>query len=155
MLKGWAYSYFNINYSRVSPVKTQLIYCQLKWRQVSTQGVDIRPITEPRLRYTKWKCTFSGLPKCLQQWENVPRSLTHVPRSLTHVPRSVTHVPRSLTHVPRSLTRVPRSLTHVERSLIIVNILGSRKCALSLGVPQMWFNNWPDDDSMSRNMSPF
>jgi uncharacterized membrane protein YecN with MAPEG domain len=28
------------------------------------------------------------------------------------------------------------------------------KCALSLDVPQTWFNNWPDDDSSSRNMSP-
>jgi len=26
--------------------------------------------------------------------------------------------------------------------------------ALSLDVPQTWFNNWPDDDSLSRNMSP-
>jgi len=40
------------------------------------------------------------------------------------------------------------------RSLTVVNILGSQKCALSLYVPQTWFNNWPDDDSLSRNMSP-
>jgi len=38
------------------------------------------------------------------------------------------------------------------RSLAVVNILGSQKCALSLDVPQTWFNNWPDDDSLSRNM---
>jgi hypothetical protein len=36
---------------RVSSVKTHLIYCQLKWRHVSTQGVIIRPIIEPCLRY--------------------------------------------------------------------------------------------------------
>jgi len=29
-----------------------------------------------------------------------------------------------------------------------------QKYALSLDVPQTWFNNWPDDDSLSRNMSP-
>jgi len=29
------------------------------------------------------------------------------------------------------------------------------KCALSLDVPQICFSNWPDDDSLSRNMSPF
>ena len=32
--------------------------------------------------------------------------------------------------------------------------LGSQKCALTLDVPHTWFNNWPDDDSLSRNMSP-
>jgi hypothetical protein len=37
--------------------------------------------------------------------------------------------------------------------LNFVNILGSQKCALSLDVPQTWFNNWPEDDSLSRNMS--
>ena len=51
---------------RVRSVKTQLTYCQLRWRHVSTQGVIIRPIIEPCLRYIKWKCTF-GIPKCLQQ----------------------------------------------------------------------------------------
>ena len=35
----------------------------LKWRHVSTQGVIIRPIIEPCLRYIKWKCTFLGIPK--------------------------------------------------------------------------------------------
>jgi len=55
---------------RVSSVKTQLIYCQLKWLHDSTQGVIIRPIIEPCLRYIKWKCTFR-IPKCLQQWEKV------------------------------------------------------------------------------------
>jgi hypothetical protein len=30
----------------------------------------------------------------------------------------------------------------------------SQKCALSLDVPYAWFNNCPDDDSLSRNMSP-
>jgi len=38
---------------RVSSVKTQLIYYQLKWRNVSTQGVIIRPIIEPCMRYIK------------------------------------------------------------------------------------------------------
>jgi len=55
----------------VSSVKTQLIYCQLKWQHVLTQGVIIRPIFEPCLRYIKWKCTFLGSHKCLQQCENV------------------------------------------------------------------------------------
>jgi len=40
------------------------------------------------------------------------------------------------------------------RSLTVVKILGSQKCALSLDVPHTWCNNWPDDDSLSRNMSP-
>ena len=31
---------------------------------------------------------------------------------------------------------------------------GIPKIALSLDEPQTWFNNWPDDDSSSRNMSP-
>jgi len=39
-------------------------------------------------------------------------------------------------------------------SLIVLNILGSQTCALLLDVPETCFNNWPDDDSMSRNMSP-
>jgi len=39
------------------------------------------------------------------------------------------------------------------RSLTVVNILGSQKCALSLGVPQTWFNNWPDDDSESKDVA--
>jgi hypothetical protein len=70
----------NLIILRVSSFKTQLIYCQLKWRHVSTQGVIIRPIIDPCLRYIKWKFT--------------------------------------------------------------------------LDVPQTWFNNWPNDDSLSRNMSP-
>jgi hypothetical protein len=40
------------------------------------------------------------------------------------------------------------------RFLTVVNILGSQKCALSHDVLQTWFNNWPDDDSLSRYMSP-
>ena len=40
------------------------------------------------------------------------------------------------------------------RSLTVVNILGSQKCALFLCVPYVWFTNWPDDESASRNMSP-
>jgi len=59
-----------LSIARVRSVKTQLIYCQLNWRHVSTQGVIIRLIIEPCLRYIKWKCTF-GIPKCLQQCENV------------------------------------------------------------------------------------
>jgi ABC-type uncharacterized transport system substrate-binding protein len=35
-----------------------------------------------------------------------------------------------------------------------VNSLVSQKCALLLDVPKTWFNDWPDDDSVSRNMSP-
>ena len=40
------------------------------------------------------------------------------------------------------------------RSHNFVNLLGSKKCAFLLDVPQTWFNDWPDDDSMGRNMSP-
>jgi len=40
------------------------------------------------------------------------------------------------------------------RSLTVVNNLGYERCALSLDVPQTWLNNWPDDDPLSRNMSP-
>jgi len=36
-----------VDIPRVSSVKTQLIYCQLKWRHASTQGVIIRTIIEP------------------------------------------------------------------------------------------------------------
>jgi len=50
----------NFSIQRVSSVKTQLIYCQLKWRHVSTHRVIIRPIIEPCLRHIKWKCTFLG-----------------------------------------------------------------------------------------------
>jgi hypothetical protein len=39
-------------------------------------------------------------------------------------------------------------------TLTVVNIWGPQKCALLLDVPKTWFNNWPDDDSISRNMSP-
>jgi len=36
-----------------------------------------------------------------------------------------------------------------------VHIFGiPKKWELSLDVPQTWFNNWPDDDSLGRNMSP-
>ena len=51
---------FSLKYSRVSSVKTQLNYCQLKWRHVSTHTVIIRTIIEPCLRNIKWKCTFLG-----------------------------------------------------------------------------------------------
>jgi len=43
---------------RLSSLKTHLFYCQLKLRHVSTQGVIIRPVIEPCLRYIKWKGTF-------------------------------------------------------------------------------------------------
>jgi len=43
-----------LSISRVSSVKTQIIYCQLKCQHVSTQRVIIRPIIEPCLRYIKW-----------------------------------------------------------------------------------------------------
>jgi len=57
VLKLLATSFLSI--PRVSSVKTQLIYCQLKWRHVSSQGVIIRPIIEPCFRYIKWKHTSS------------------------------------------------------------------------------------------------
>ena len=42
---------FSLSIMRVSSVKTQLIYCQLNWRHVSTRRVIIRPGIEPCLRY--------------------------------------------------------------------------------------------------------
>jgi len=51
---------FSLSIPRVSSVKTQLIYCQLKWRHVLTQGIIIRPIIESCMRYIKRKCTFLG-----------------------------------------------------------------------------------------------
>ena len=54
------YVFFLLSIARGSSVKTQLIYCQLKWRHVSTQEVIIRPIIEPCLRYIKWKCTMGS-----------------------------------------------------------------------------------------------
>jgi len=51
---------FSRSIPRVISVKTQLIYCQLKWLHVSTQGVIIRPIIEACMRYIKWKGTFLG-----------------------------------------------------------------------------------------------
>jgi hypothetical protein len=51
---------FSLSIPSVSSVKTQLFYCQLKWRHVSAQGVIIRPIIETCMRYIKWKCTFLG-----------------------------------------------------------------------------------------------
>jgi hypothetical protein len=45
---------FSLSIPRVSSVKTELFYCQLKWRHVSTQVVIIRSIIEPCLRYIKW-----------------------------------------------------------------------------------------------------
>ena len=44
---------FSLSIPRVSSVKTQLFYCLLKWRHVSTQGVIIRPITEPYMKHIK------------------------------------------------------------------------------------------------------
>jgi hypothetical protein len=81
---------FSLSILRVSSVKLQLIYCQLKWRHVSTHRVIIRPIIETCLRFIKYKSTF----------------------------------------------------------------FGSQKLAFVLDVPQTWFSNWSDDDSVSRNMSP-
>jgi len=49
---------FSLSIPTVNSVKTQLFYCQLKWWHVSTQGVIIRPIIEPCLRYIKWKCKW-------------------------------------------------------------------------------------------------
>ena len=51
---------FSLSIPRVRSVKTQLIYCELKWRHVSTQGVTMRPIIESRMRYINWKWTFLG-----------------------------------------------------------------------------------------------
>ena len=54
-----------------------------------------------------------------------------------------------------SIHKIIRCQPHLyPRSLVAVNILGSQKFALLLDVPKTCFNNWPDDDSMSRNMSP-
>ena len=42
---------FHLSILRVISVKMQLIYCQLKWRHVSTHRVIIRPIIKSCLRY--------------------------------------------------------------------------------------------------------
>jgi len=62
ILNSWEIMKNCLNWSnpRVRSVKTQLICCELKWRHVSTQGVIIRPVIEPYLKYIKWKCTFVG-----------------------------------------------------------------------------------------------
>jgi hypothetical protein len=57
------------------------------------------------------------------------------------------------------LLDVPQTRSYVlykmyESSLTFVKILGFQKCALLHDVPETWFNNWPDDDSLSRNRSP-
>jgi hypothetical protein len=49
--------YFKHSKSKFSQNTTNLLS---KWRHVSTQGVIIRPIIEPSMRYIKWKCTFMG-----------------------------------------------------------------------------------------------
>jgi len=54
---------FSLSIPRVSSVKTQLIYCQLKWRHVSTQGVIIRPIIEPCFEVHQVKVHIFGDPK--------------------------------------------------------------------------------------------
>ena len=44
---------FHLSIPRVSSVKTQLIYCQLKWQHVLTHRVILRPIFEPCFMYIK------------------------------------------------------------------------------------------------------
>ena len=53
LYKYLAQTIFNRSILKVSSVKTQLIYCHLKWRHVSTHRVIIRLIIEPCLRYIK------------------------------------------------------------------------------------------------------
>ena len=63
-LFNWSHpDVFSLNIPRVSSVKTQLIYCQLKWRHVSTHGVIIRPIIETCLRGTSSKSAHFWGPK--------------------------------------------------------------------------------------------
>ena len=44
-------NYVHLSIQRVTSVKTQLIYCQLKWRHVSTRRVIFRLIIEPCLTF--------------------------------------------------------------------------------------------------------
>jgi hypothetical protein len=104
---------FSQSIPRVSSVKTQLIYCQLKWLHVSSQGVIIRPITEPFLRYIKGKLTLLLFQKVYNNASTWESTYSHC-----------------------------------------CKYFGIPKCTLSLDEPQTCFNNWPDDESLSRNMSP-
>jgi hypothetical protein len=56
----WFLTFLSKSIPRISSIKTQLIYCQLKWRHVSTQAVIIRPIIETCLGYIKRKFTIFG-----------------------------------------------------------------------------------------------
>jgi len=51
---------FSLSMPKVSSFKTQIFYCKLKWRHVSTQGVIIRPIIEPCMGWvSEWVSEWS------------------------------------------------------------------------------------------------
>ena len=129
---------------RVSSVKIQLIYCQLKWRHVSTQGIIIRPIIEPCLMYIKWKWT-SGIP-------NVHFYLMYLKFMYSEWVQWVSYFFFTLLRLLTPWRRKEQASTKCWHQ-VKVHIWGP-KCVLSLYVPQTRLNKWPDDDSLSRNMSP-
>jgi len=54
--------------------------------------------------------------------------------------------------VEAKLSQCPREDGHVCR-IFAVNILGSQKGALSLGVPKIYSKYWPDDDYESKHVA--
>jgi hypothetical protein len=131
----------------------------------------IRPIIEPCFRYIKWKCTF-GDPKCalsLNQanywtifevhqvkvhiWGSQMCTFTWSGQLLIQV-WGTSSESAQLGSQMRTFTWWGQLLNHVWGPSSESVHLWSQKCASSLDVTQTWFNNWPDDDSLSRNMSP-
>ena len=179
----------------LSSVKTQLIYCQLKWWHVSTQGVIMRAIIEPCMRYIKWKCIFLwsqnvvlGSQKCaknvLGSQKCAPKCCFGIPKCAKNVvlgsqkcaPKCCLGIPKMCKKcrfgipkmckkcrfgIPKMCTKMlfwdPKNVQKMSfwdpKNVHQNVVLGSHKCALSLDVPHTWFNNWPDDDCLSRNMS--
>jgi hypothetical protein len=95
---------FSLSIPTVISVKTQLIYCQLKWRHVSTQGVVIRPIIEPCLRYIKWKCTII---------EHVWSTSIESAQLLNHVWGTSSESAQLLNHVWGTSSKSAQLLNHV------------------------------------------
>jgi len=78
-----------VHYSKSKFSQTQLIYCQLKWRHVSTHRVIIRPIIEPYVRYVKYKCTFLG-KMCTCTWCNHYWTMWHIKYKCTFLGKMCT-----------------------------------------------------------------
>jgi len=57
---------FSLKYSRVCSFKTQLIYCQLQWRHVSTQKCHHRANYRTMFRVYQELVQIFGIPKYLQ-----------------------------------------------------------------------------------------